>query len=132
MGALSDLGLDTADGGILLISAPDSVLAEAGAMKPRPAFVSNLLTAHPAARILWWPERQQLDPGTMRRLAWMVVNAPGEAWLIIDPAEEESPTAEQVREALGATGLEFVEEQAIGRGEVAVRVRGATAPSVPA
>ena len=123
MGALADLGLDTSDGGILLISAPDSVLAEAGAMKPRPAFVSNLLTAHPAARILWWPERHHLDAGTMRRLAWMVINAPGEAWLIIDPAEEESPTTEQVRDALAETDLEFVEEQAIGRGEVALRVR---------
>ena len=124
MGALSDLGLSTEDGGILLISAPDSVLAEAGAMKPRPAFVSNLLTAHPAARIVWWPERQHLEPGTMRRLGWMVSNAPGEAWLVVDPKEEESPSAAEVRTALEGTGLEFVEEVEIGRGEVAVRVRG--------
>jgi hypothetical protein len=125
MGALADLGLDTTDGAILLISAPDSVLAEAGAMKPRPAFVSNLLTAHPAPRIVWWPERQHMDAGTMRRLAWMVSNAPGEAWLIIDPAEEESPAAEDVRTALAETDLEFVEEQQIGRGEVALRVKAA-------
>lgn len=123
MGALSDLGLSTEDGGILLISAPDSVLAEAGAMKPRPAFVSNLLTAHPAARIVWWPERQHLEPGTMRRLGWMVNNAPGEAWLVVDPAEEDSPSAVEVRDALEGTGLVFVEEVGIGRGEVAVRVR---------
>ena len=125
MGALSDLGLTTADGGILLISAPDSVLAEAGAMKPRPAFVSNLLTAHPAPRILWWPERHHLEPGTMRRLAWMVTNAPGEAWLVVDPEEEDSPSPEAVRTALHETGLEFVEEAPIGRGEIAVRVRPA-------
>lgn len=123
MGALTDLGLSTADGSILLISAPDSVLAEAGAMKPRPAFVSNLLTAHPAARILWWPERHHLEPGTMRRLAWMVTNAPGEAWLIVDPGEEDSPSPDDVRVALAETGLEFVDETAIGRGEIAVRVR---------
>lgn len=125
MGALSDLGLSTEDGGILLISAPDSVLAEAGAMKPRPAFVSNLLTAHPAPRIVWWPERQHLEPGTMRRLGWMVNNAPGEAWLVVDPAEEESPSAEQVRAALHDTGLQFVDETPIGRGEIALRVRPA-------
>ena len=124
MGALSDLGLSTEDGGILLISAPDSVLAEAGAMKPRPAFVSNLLTAHPAARIVWWPERQHLEPGSMRRLGWMVSNAPGEAWLVVDPTEAESPSAAEVRAALEGTGLELVEEVEIGRGEVAVRVRG--------
>lgn len=128
MGALSDLGLSTEDGGILLISAPDSVLAEAGVMKPRPAFVSNLLTAHPAARIVWWPERHHLEPGTMRRLAWMVTNAPGEAWLVVDPAEEESPSAEAVREALQGTGLDLVEEISIGRGELAVRVRPADGP----
>ncbi len=122
MGALSDLNLNTADGGILLVSAPDSVLAEAGAMKPRPAFVSNLLTAHPASRILWWPERRHLEPGTMRRLGWMVTNAPGEAWLVLDPEEEDSPSADEVRSALDGSGLAFVEETAIGRGEVAVRV----------
>ncbi|WP_343391536.1 hypothetical protein [Candidatus Amarobacter glycogenicus] len=37
MGALSDLGLTTRDGPIMIVAAPDSVLAEAGAMKPRPS-----------------------------------------------------------------------------------------------
>lgn len=127
MGALADLGLNTTDGGILLVCAPDSVLAEAGAMKPRPAFVSNLLTAHPASRIVWWPERAHLASGTMQRLAWMVTNAPGEAWLVIDAGEEESPSSEEVRAALEGTGLAFVEETAIGRGEVAIKVRPAQA-----
>jgi len=122
MGALADLGLTTDDGPIMVISAPDSVLAEAGAMKPRPSFASTLLTADPAARIVWWPEQRHLDPGTLARLAWLAGAAGGGTWLVIDPAEEESPTGDALRAALAVAGLSVVETRPIGRGETALRV----------
>jgi len=125
MGALTDLGLTTDDGSIMVISAPDSVLAEAGAMKPRPSFASTLLTAEPASRIVWWPEKRHLDGGTLRRLGWMVGPGSGVAWLVIDPAEEESPGGDELRAALLAVGMAVAEERAIGRGEVALRVTAA-------
>lgn len=126
MGALTDLGLTTDDGSIMVISAPDSVLAEAGAMKPRPSFASTLLTAEPASRIVWWPEKRHLDAGTLQRLAWMVDSGSGTAWLVIDPAEDESPAGEELRAALQTAGMTVAEERAIGRGEVALRVASAT------
>lgn len=122
MGALTDLGLTTADGSIMVISAPDSVLAEAGVMKPRPSFASTLLTAEPAARIVWWPEKGHMEAGTLRRLAWLVEAGGGSAWLILDPGEEESPGAAELRAALAGAGMSIAEERAIGRGEVAFRV----------
>ena len=84
MGALTDLGLDTTDGAIMCVAAPDSVLAEAGAMKPRPSFASTLLTAEPTARLVWWPERRYLEPQTLSRLKWLIETARGQAWLILD------------------------------------------------
>ncbi len=125
MGALADLGLSTADGPIMLVSAPDSVLAEASRMKPRPAFASSILTAEPTARILWWPERAQLDPALLSRLAWMTAVARGEAWLILDPAEPESPAPAELHPLLAAASLALVEERPIGRGETALHVRPA-------
>lgn len=122
MGALTDLGLTTDDGSIMVISTPDSVLAEAGAMKPRPSFASTLLTAEPAARIVWWPEKCHMDGGTLRRLAWMVESGGAVAWLVIDPAEEESPGRDELRTALAGAGMAAVDERMIGRGEVAFRV----------
>ncbi len=122
MGALTDLGLTTDDGSIMVISAPDSVLAEAGAMKPRPSFASTLLTAEPAARIVWWPEKRHMGGGTLQRLAWMVESSSAVAWLVIDPAEEESPGRDELHTALAAVGMAVEEERSIGRGEVAFRV----------
>ena len=122
MGALTDLGLTTGDGSIMVISAPDSVLAEAGAMKPRPSFASTLLTAEPASRIVWWPEKRHMDAGTLRRLAWMVESGGAVAWLVIDPAEEESPRGEELRADVAAVGMAVAEKRDIGRGEVAFRV----------
>ncbi|PFG73667.1 hypothetical protein [Tepidiforma thermophila] len=123
MGALADLGLSTSDGPIMLVSAPDSVLAEASRMKPRPAFASSILTAEPTPRILWWPERAQLEPGLLSRLAWMTSVARGEAWLILDPAEPESPAPSELEPLLPAASLALVEQRPIGRGEIALRVR---------
>jgi hypothetical protein len=122
MGALTDLGLTTDDGSIMVISAPDSVLAESGAMKPRPSFASTLLTAEPASRIVWWPEKRYLDGGTLQRLAWMVEAGTAVAWLVIDPGEEESPAGGELRAAIRGAGMVVEEERAIGRGELALRV----------
>lgn len=126
MGALADLGLSTEGGAIMLVSAPDSVLAEASRMKPRPAFASTILTAEPTSRILWWPERAHLDPGLLSRLAWMISVARGEAWLILDPAEPESPRVDELTPLLGAASLTLVEQRSIGRGEIALHVRPAS------
>ncbi len=125
MGALADLGLSTADGPIMLVSPPDSVLAEASRMKPRPAFASTILTAEPTPRIVWWPERAHLDAALLSRLAWMTSVARGEAWLILDPAEPESPSPAELHPLLPQAALELIAEQPIGRGEVALRVRPA-------
>jgi len=94
-------------------------------MTPRPAFASTLLTADPAARIVWWPERRHLKPGTLARLAWLADAAGGRTWLIIDPAEDESPGVAELSIALERAGLRMVEERGLGRGETAVRVAAA-------
>jgi hypothetical protein len=122
MGALTDLGLDTTDGAIMCVAAPDSVLAEAGAMKPRPSFASTLLTAEPTARLVWWPERRYLEPQTLTRLKWLIETADGQAWLILDEAEEESPSERELGAALTGLGLTAGAHRMIGRGEVAVEV----------
>ena len=122
MGALTDLGLDTTDGAIMCVAAPDSVLAEAGAMKPRPSFASTLLTAEPTARLVWWPERRYLEPQTLSRLKWLIETTRGQAWLILDAAEEESPSEEELLAALEDAGLSAASGRPMGRGEVAVPV----------
>jgi hypothetical protein len=123
MGALADLGLSTDAGPIMLVSAPDSVLAEASRMKPRPAFASTILTAEPTPRILWWPERAHLEAGVLSRLAWMTSVARGEAWLILDPSEPESPAVDELTPLLASASLTLVEQRPIGRGEIALHVR---------
>ncbi|MCC6268190.1 MAG: hypothetical protein IT300_11500 [Dehalococcoidia bacterium] len=105
MGALTTLGLNTRDGPIMIVAAPDSVLAEAGAMKPRPSFASTLLTAEPAARLVWWPERRHFDPQTLARLHWLIGAGGGQAWLVLDEAEEESPSEAEFLGALRGAGL---------------------------
>lgn len=122
MGALADLGLSTADGAIMCVSAPDSVLAEAGAMSPRPSFASTLLTAEPTARLVWWPERQHLTTQTFERLRWLLEMSQGVAWLVLDAGEDESPAEADLRPLLDAAGLRVATVEAIGRREVAVRL----------
>ena len=107
---------------MMCVAAPDSVLAEAGAMKPRPSFASTLLTAEPTARLIWWPERRHLEPPTLTRLKWLIETAVGEAWLILDDAEEESLGEEELTAALQGAGLQPEPGRQLGRGEIAVRV----------
>ncbi|MCC7363490.1 MAG: hypothetical protein IT303_03890 [Dehalococcoidia bacterium] len=121
MGTLSELGLGTADGALMLVSPPDGVLAEASAMKPRPSIASTLQVAEPARRMAWWPDRRQLDPATLSRFRWMLESAGGEGWLILDP-EDEGVDSAALREALAPTQLTIAEERALPRGEFAVRV----------
>lgn len=64
MGALADLGLSTSDGPIMLVSAPDSVLAEASRMKPRPAFASSILTAEPTPASSGGPSGPSSNPAS--------------------------------------------------------------------
>jgi len=106
----------------MLINAPDSVLAAAAAMKPRPSFASTLQVSEPTPRIAWWTERRLLDPATLSRLHWMVQSAAGEAWLIFDPTDDESLTTAEVRTALNASPFEVLDEIALGDGEVSLHV----------
>lgn len=123
MGALADLALNTADGAIMCVSAPDSVLAEAGAMSPRPSFASTLVTAEPTARLVWWPERQHLEPPTFSRLRWLLETSRGPGWLVLDEGEEESPSESELLPLLEGAGVQVIGSKPIGRGEVAVEVR---------
>jgi len=127
MDALSVLGLDSSEGPLMLINAPDSVLAAAAAMKPRPSFASTLQVGEPTPRIAWWTERRLLDAATLSRLHWMVQTAAGEAWLIFDPFDDEGLTVGEVRSALAETAFEMMDEVPLTDGEVAIHVapRGA-------
>jgi hypothetical protein len=122
MGALTDLNLNTSDGAIMCVAAPDSVLAEAAAMKPRPSFASTLLTAEPTARLLWWPELQHLEQQTFTRLKWLIETAAGEAWLILDSAEPESPEESATTESLAEVGLKAATSTRLGRNEIALSI----------
>lgn len=106
----------------MCVAAPDSVLAEAGAMKPRPSFASTLLTAEPSARLVWWPEIIHLEDRFMARLKWLAETSGGAAWLVIDPNEEESPSRESLVASLENAGLVVESSRALSRGETALAV----------
>jgi hypothetical protein len=89
----------------MCVSAPDSVLAEAGAMRPRPSFASSLLTAEPTARLLWWPERAELSGQMLTRLKWLLEVSRGEAWLMLDDSDEESLSATELAQLFEETGI---------------------------
>lgn len=129
MATLAELGLREASPGILLVGAPDAVLAEAGRMKPRPSSASTLQTAEPTARILWWPARSLMQPAHVSRLRWMIEMARGEAWVVVDPEDEESATADEVLAALAAIGMPVTGQQALSSGETAIHIRAANAPA---
>jgi hypothetical protein len=126
MGVLSDLGFDRDDERRgMLIDPPDHVLAEAGALKPRPTIASSLQTAEPAMLVAWWPERGRLDEASVSRLHWMVSAAQGEAWLVFDPDDEDTVTGEEIRQAISDSAFQQEGELALSSGEVAVQVRAA-------
>ncbi|GAB4330206.1 MAG: hypothetical protein Kow0010_15100 [Dehalococcoidia bacterium] len=119
MGILTDLGLAGSGQRILLVAPPDSVLAEASLVKPRPAVASTLQVASPSPHIVWWPERRLLEPGQLSRLAWLLDASHGDAWLVID--EDDDVTAAEVHDALGPAGLAVADERAAGTA-TAIRV----------
>jgi hypothetical protein len=123
MGVLQELGFhrdDEARG--MLIEPPDHVLAEAGAIKPRPTVASSLMTAEPAVRIAWWPERDRLDQASISRLHWMVSAAQGEAWLVFDPEDEDSFTGDELRQAIQQSNFAPQQELQLSTGERALHV----------
>jgi hypothetical protein len=122
MGLLQDLGIDTSQTPAMLVNAPDSVSAEAGLVKPRPAFASTLLTAEPTQRILWWPERDALTQPLLSRLRWMMQSVRGEAWLLFDAEDPESVTAEEIRSSLEPLGLAPHFERQVSNGDTALHI----------
>jgi hypothetical protein len=52
----------------------------------------------------------------------MLSSVNGEAWIIVDPSEDELLTAAEVKAALTNTALETTEQRSLSTGEVAIRV----------
>lgn len=105
----------------MLISPPDSVLAEAGRMSPRPSIASTLQVGEPTQRIAWWVERRLLNPGSLSRFNWMLETAGGHGWLIFDP-EDEGLSLDDVHQALAPTNLRWEAEFRLPSGDIAVPV----------
>jgi hypothetical protein len=122
MAALAELGLDTAGEALMLVGAPDDVVAEAGSLKPRPSLASTIQVAEPTPRLAWWPERRLLAPGSLSHLRWMLQAARGRAWLVFDPADEEALTVAEVRAALHEAALHVTDERQLTSGDVALAV----------
>jgi len=119
---LAELGLATSeDTKLTLIAPPDSVLAEAGRMKPRPLIASSLGVARPSPQVAWWSERRLLDPATLSRLNWMLQVGQGRGWIVIDP-NEEGVTMEELRKAVDGSVLRAGEERQLSNGDFALEV----------
>lgn len=123
MSVLDELGIDTAATPALLVNAPDAALAAAGARKPRPSFASSIMTAEPAANILWWPERAQLTQGTLSRFRWMLEAGNGAGWLLYDPEDTDTVTGEEIVAAIQAIGLRPGGQMPLISGDIALNVR---------
>jgi hypothetical protein len=116
---LDELGL-RGEPGLMLVAPPDSVLAEAGRLSPRPSVAPSLRHAEPSRCIVWWPERELLTPAALSRLHWMVAIGQGEAWMIADPDDDEPLSIDELRDALAATQLVAGEERRLQRGGTAL------------
>lgn len=123
MHVIDELGIDTSATPVLLVNAPDHVLAAAGQRKPRPAFASSIMTAEPTANILWWPERAQLTEATLSRLRWMLQVANGAGWLLYDPEDTDTVTGEEIVAAVQAIGMRPGGRLPLESGDIAVNVR---------
>jgi len=117
---LAELGL-TNQPGLMLVGPPDSVLAEAGRLSPRPSVAPSLRHAEPAQCICWWPERDLLTAESLSRLHWMISLGQGEAWLVTDPTDEDSVAIESLRNALDGTRLTVTDERQLEDGSIALR-----------
>lgn len=127
MALLAELGIDTNETTTLLVNAPDYVLADVAALKPRPSFASSLLTAEPTRRIIWWPERSYLTTPMISRLRWMLEIAQGEAWLMYDPEDPETVTPAEIVDTLATLNFVSTREVTMGNGDVAMQFRAINA-----
>lgn len=116
---LHALGLDVGEDRLLLIEPPDAVLAEAVRVTPRPAVASSVHMARPARRIVWWPQPDALDAGTLSRLRWLLAASGGVLWVVGD-AETGLPV-DVIGAKLAAAG--FTLEASSSAPVEAVRVR---------
>jgi hypothetical protein len=114
MTLLADLGVG--DGGLMLVSPPDSVLAEAGRRSPRPSFASSIMTAEPTGQIAWWPEGSTFTPVALSRLRWMLETASGRGWIVADPSED-VPLDDNTRRLIKDAGLVVEDERDLGAGQ---------------
>jgi hypothetical protein len=122
MGVLADLGLDGADGRVLLIDPPAHASVEAATMTPRPGVASSIQVARPATVIAWWPTRDQLSAATMSRLAWLASAGAGSAWVVVDPRDPDSATIDEVRSSISEGGLTAGEVRELSTGESALQL----------
>jgi hypothetical protein len=127
MALLAELGIDTNETTTLLVNAPDYVLPDVAALKPRPAFASSLQTAEPTRRIIWWPERSYLTAPMVSRLRWMLETAAGEAWLLYDPEDPETVTPTEIVATLATLRLASTAEVTLENGDVALQFRAVNA-----
>ena len=122
MSVLAALGLGAGGVRAMLIDPPDEVLAEASRLEPRPTIASSLQVAEQALQIAWWPQRDDLNPASLSRLAWMLAAADGvEGWLVSD-GDEESPGRDVLLAALDGSALRAQEEKALDDGGFALRL----------
>lgn len=119
---MASLGLAEAEGRVMLISPPDTVLAEAGRMSPRPSIASTLQVGEPTANIAWWLERRFLAPALLSRFYWMLQSAAGTGWIIFDPEDDEPLTVDELRAALAPTELTPGASIVLPNGDIALRV----------
>ena len=122
MNVLTTLGVGADGVRAMLIDPPDEVLGEAGRLEPRPTVASSLQVAEPALQIVWWPQRDDLSPESLSRLAWMLSAAGGgEGWLLSD-GDEESPSGEELVAAVDGSVLRVARETALEDGGFALHL----------
>jgi hypothetical protein len=130
MGVLAQLGLDRAEGSVLLVDPPAEVAAEAGGLTPRPGVASSIQVARPAAHIAWWPTADQLSAATISRLGWLASAGGGDAWVVVSTDDQDAPDTSSVREAMVRAGWSVGEERALSSGELAVQLGAPAAPRI--
>ena len=122
MNVLATLGVGADGVRAMLIDPPDEVLGEAGRLEPRPTVASSLQVAEPALQIAWWPQRDDLSPESVSRLAWMLSAAGGGAGWLVSDGDEESPSREELRAAVDGSALRVAGETALEEGGFALHV----------
>jgi hypothetical protein len=109
---LLELGIESGQR-VMLVAAPDSVLAEASRLSPRPSFAPGIMTAEPADILAWWPERETFTAAAIGRLRWFLEMSGGSAWVVLEPADD-APEPEDARRELEANDLKVDGERQVG------------------